>query len=108
MHLTITRQLKTAFIASAAAILLMSLAACGKSHKASPEDHQAARDRARSQAVELASKTDTMQMENILIEVRERETYLRTHGHDDVADTYIDTFLEVLDSVSPAISAQLR
>lgn len=108
----ITSQLHNAaasFAFPAAAIILTAVTAgCGKSGKATAEDLQAARNRARTQAVELASKTDTLLIENILIDVRERETFLRNHGHEDVADTYVETFLEVLDSVSPAIAAELH
>lgn len=49
-----------------------------------------------------------MRIENILLEVRERENYMRHHGYSDVADIYIETFLATLDSVSPAIAKELR
>lgn len=81
---------------------------CGNKGKASPEDLQAACNKARSLAIELSAQTDTMRIENILLEVRERENYMRHHGYSDVADVYIETFLATLDSVSPAIAKELR
>lgn len=84
------------------------LTGCTGSGKASPEDLETARERARSQALELVTLTDTMLMESMLIDVRERETYLRNHNMSDVADTYVETFLSTLDSVSPSIASELR
>ena len=62
----------------------------------------------KGKAIELSAQTDTMRIENILLEVRERENYMRHHGYSDVADIYIETFLATLDSVSPAIAKELR
>ena len=61
-------------------------------------------------AIELKADTslDTLRIESILIDVREREQRLRTKGHNRIADAYIESFLLTLDSVNPALAAELR
>lgn len=51
---------------------------------------------------------DTMEIENLLLDVREREHRLRARGHDKVADAYIKSFLATLDSVNPSLATALK
>lgn len=95
-------------LASIAVSVMMVCTSCGNAHKASPEDMQTARDKARSLAKEVAVQTDTLRIETLLIEVRERESALRKHGYEDVADTYLETFMATLDSLRPSLAAELQ
>lgn len=64
---------------------------------------------ARKQAQRLSEseKLNTIEIEKILIDVRVREQQLRQEGESLLADTYISTFLSTLDSVNPALRAEL-
>jgi len=83
---------------------------CNSKQRATPEELEAANAMARSRAMELkpVEKPDTMLIENILIDIRERETRLRANGHDDVADELIGTFLSTLDSINPSLANELK
>lgn len=89
--------------------LMQGCAGCG-SPKSSREELSAAQAAGHSRALELSADTtiDTLLIETTLLEVRERETRLRSHGHNDAADAYIASFLATLDSVNPNLAATLR
>ena len=63
----------------------------------------------REQAIRLAHSDtpDSLEMEKILIDVRVRENSLRREGEDELADRYIESFLSTLDSVNPALYAEI-
>lgn len=91
-------------------IAAIALTSCGDTREVQ-EQLTAARDMGHRRALELAADvvgTDTVMMTNTLIDVRERETRLRTRGHDKVADAYIISFLATLDSVNPSLAAAIR
>lgn len=94
---------------------LLLLAGCGKSEEK--------RDRAeveteRSEAISSARKaalrlspeniTDSIAMEKALVEVRVTEKQLRDEQENELADTYISTFLSTLDSVNPSLRRELH
>lgn len=62
------------------------------------------------QAIEFDEKMqlDTLTLETMLIDVSSKEATLRRHGHDKVADAYVESFLSTLDSVNPALSDMIR
>lgn len=64
---------------------------------------------ARSQAMQLSDerKLSTIEIEKIIIDVRVREQQLRKEGENQLANTYISTFLTTLDSVNPALHNEL-
>lgn len=74
------------------------------------EDMSAAREAGRQRAMELtpATAADTMLTEIKLLDVRERENRLRSQGLNQLADTYIESFLATLDSVNPQLAEHLR
>lgn len=69
------------------------------------DETRAARISGREQALRLAPAEglDSMEMEKILIDVRVRESDLRREGEESLADCYIESFLEALDSVNPSL-----
>lgn len=73
------------------------------------EENTAARIGGREQALRLAPSEDldSTSMERILIDVRVRENALRHEGEEELADTYIKSFLETLDSVNPALYSEI-
>ena len=93
----------------ALSFLLSGCSSCGSS-KSTDEELAAARNAGHSRAIELAegAATDTLFIENTLIDVRERETRLRATGHEDAADAYIESFLTTLDSVNPSLAIIIR
>ncbi|MCM1070343.1 MAG: hypothetical protein NC210_02750 [[Clostridium] fimetarium] len=91
------------------ALLALGVASCGESEKQKREE-TTARVLGRAQALELSADLplDSMEMEKQLIDVRSRESELRRRGHDRVADIYLEAFLSTLDSVNPALAAEIR
>ena len=92
-------------------LLLIASTSCSGGKKASSEDIANAAALGRERALELAPPAigqDTLAIESILLDVREREHRLRTRGYDRVADAYIEAFLATLDSVNPSLSQELR
>lgn len=89
--------------------LLPACSGCG-SAKSTAEEIAAARNAGYSRAIELSdgAATDTLFIENTLLDVRERETRLRSNGHGDAADAYIGSFIATLDSVNPSLASILR
>ncbi len=87
----------------------IALIGCSDS-KQMKENLEGARRMGQERAIELKADTslDTLRIESILIDVREREQRLRTKGHNRIADAYIESFLLKLDSVNPALAAELR
>lgn len=94
---------------AASALLVLGAASCGESVKQKREE-TTARVLGRAQALELSADLplDSIEMEKLLIDVRSRETELRRRGHDRVADIYLESFLAALDSVNPALAAEIR
>ena len=94
---------------AASALLALGAASCGESEKQKREE-TTARVLGRAQALELSADLplDSIEMEKLLIDVRSRETELRRLGHDRVADIYLESFLAALDSVNPALAAEIR
>ncbi len=94
---------------AASALLVLGAASCGESEKQKREE-TTARVLGRAQALELSADLplDSIEMEKLLIDVRSRETELRRRGHDWVADIYLESFLAALDSVNPALAAEIR
>ena len=93
------------------AAIIMTLAACNSGGiKVTKEDMSAAREAGRQRAMELtpATAADTMLTEIKLLDVRERENRLRSQGMNQLADTYIESFLATLDSVNPQLAEYLR
>lgn len=90
-------------------MLLLLLSCSGKSSRESREEMVNAAHYGREQALRLAPRNqpDTLEMENVLIEVRVTETRLREHGEDKIADEYITSFLSTLDSINPSLRAEL-
>lgn len=107
IHRKITRALTLAGVT--AAIFSTILQSCGDSRQTKENIAGAARI-GHDRALELAPerKLDTMQIESILIEVREREHHLRNLGENKVADAYITAFINTLDSINPSLAEQLR
>ena len=98
-------------VLACACAMLYGCTGCGTSRHASPEEMDAARLMAHTRAMELAPdqiQSDTLAIENALIDIRERETRLRSAGYDDVADEFIATFLTTLDSINPSLARELR
>lgn len=92
-------------------LLLIASTSCSTDKKASSEDIAKAAALGRERALELAPPAigqDTLAMESILLDVREREERLRRAGYNDMADSYIDGFLQTLDSVNPALASEIR
>lgn len=63
----------------------------------------------REHALKLApSETiDSMEMEKILIDVKVRESALRAEGEENLADSYIESFMATLDSVNPSLRSEI-
>lgn len=90
-------------------LLLIASTSCSGGKKASSEDIANAAALGRERALELAPPAigqDTLAIESILLDVREREE--RLAGYNDMADSYIDGFLQTLDSVNPALASEIR
>ena len=51
---------------------------------------------------------DNPSLQASLLDIRRREAALRSAGHPQAAEVYISTFLTTLDSVNPALAAELR
>ncbi len=98
--------------AFAIALITAGLHSCSgcSSHSTTQEERNGARDAGFNRALELAADVhpDTLTIEQVLLDVREREHRLRSAGYDEMADTYIDTFLATLDSVNPSLAAHLK
>lgn len=109
-HPAISRIITSIAIAAVILPALSAYSGCHGAHHASQEELAAAEQAGRTRALELTPElnSDTLALENALIDIRERETRLRTHGHDDVADIFIETFLTTLDSVNPALANELN
>lgn len=88
---------------------LVVATSCGD-HAKQEREENTARVLGRAQAMELSASVplDTIEMEKLLIDVRSREAELRLRGHGKVADVYLASFLETLDSVNPSLAAELR
>lgn len=101
-----TRALSSAGIT---VMIFTALQSCGDS-KQTKENIAGAARIGHERALELAPERniDIMQIESILIEVREREQHLRNLGENKVADAYIDAFINTLDSINPSLAEQLR
>lgn len=98
------------FLLSGLSFLLLSCSGSDSRPKAHVEDeNRAAVAYGRQQALRLAvtENPDSLEMEKILIDVRVRENTLRREGEDDLADSYISSFLATLDSVNPALYAEI-
>lgn len=95
------------------ASILSSCSSDNRSHADHQEEDQLAIDYGRIHALKLSvdsigdSPEDTIAMERVLIDVRVRETTLRNHGEDHLADIYIEAFLSTLDSVNPSLRSLL-
>lgn len=103
-------------------LLLPSCSSDSRSRKEHRQEEQLAVEYGRQAALRLAPDSlllpsrgrnaepeyDTIAMERVLIDVRVRETTLRKRGEEKLADIYIETFLTTLDSVNPALRAELR
>ena len=92
-------------------LLFIASTSCSTDKKASSEDIAKAAALGRERALELAPPAigqDTLAMESILLDVREREERLRRAGYNDLAEAYIDGFLQTLDSVNPALASEIR
>lgn len=89
---------------------MTSCSGCGGEKHATAEEINAAQTAGAARARELTPdmNSDTLALENALLDIRERETRLRSQGHDDVADTFIESFLATLDSVNPALAHDLH
>lgn len=94
--------------------LSLFLLSCSGSDSRRPKTHIEDENRAavaygRQQALRLAvtENPDSLEMEKILIDVRVRENTLRREGEDELADSYISSFLATLDSVNPALYAEI-
>lgn len=91
---------------------LIALPSCSNSKNATQSDYKDAADTGRELAIQLSADrhaaSDSVMLTSILIDVRAREASLRENGYDNVADTFIDSFLATLDSVNPSLRAQLR
>ena len=110
-HITMTTK-RRYFAAGMTAMLLAAAAfsSCGDS-RATQEQISAASDTGRQRALEFSPEaigTDTAAMTIMLLDVRERETRLRSNGHDKAADAYINAFLSTLDSVNPSLATEIR
>lgn len=92
-------------------LLFPSLLSCSDS-KEVKEQIATATIVGRERALELKNGApileDTMEIENLLLDVREREHRLRARGHNKVADAYIHSFLHTLDSVNPSLASALK
>lgn len=95
----------------AVSLSLLIGSGCSSDHRSRKEHRQEdalAVEYGREAALRLADVTDTIEMERILIDVRVRETTLRNRGEEKLADKYVETFLNTLDSVNPSLRAELR
>lgn len=94
-------------------VIAIIISACGGDGRTTAEiqaEHEAAARLGREQALRLIPSehiTDSIAMEATLIDVRVRETALRNEGEDELADTYIGSFLATLDSVNPSLADEL-
>lgn len=86
----------------------VALTGCGSKEKRNEID--TARRMGHSQAMELSDgiPLDSIEMEMLLIDVRTRETALRSRGHEKIADAYLESFLSTLDSVNPSLARSLK
>lgn len=98
-------------MANAAVVSCCILSACSGKYKASEADLNEARHLGAERARELSPaviKSDTLTVEQILIDVREREQRLRHAGYDDMADSYLSGFISALDSINPSLASELH
>ena len=106
---TLSRKHMLPAIALWAVAALTALSAGCSSGHASKSDLRHARANGHERALEFSNLAmDTLRMEMLLLDIRERETRLRANGYDDAADAFIESFLATLDSVQPALAAELR
>ena len=92
-------------------LLFIASTSCSTDKIASSEDISNAAALGCERALELAPPAigqDTLAMESILLDVREREERLRRAGYNDMADSYIDGFIQTLDSVNPSLASEIR
>lgn len=87
---------------------LTSCSKCGSGRRATSAELIEAQTMGRQRAINLVGVTDTLALEQELLDIRAREHALRTKGYDDVADSFIDSFTATLDSVCPALAAELH
>lgn len=89
-------------------LTVITLSACESGKQ--KEENAAARAMGHAQAVDLAAtiQRDSLDAETLIIDVRARESELRRRGAQRVADCYIDSFLETLDSIAPDLAMELR
>lgn len=96
------------FIAALIPAAFLTVACSGKEEHR--QENNLAEDMGRKQALELSEEIagDTLRAELLIIDVRAREAELRRRGAGKVADSYIGSFLHTLDSVNPALAAELQ
>lgn len=90
---------------------LIASTSCSGDKRASSEEIAKATSLGRERALELAPTVigcDTLAIEHTILDVREREERLRRAGYNDMADSYIDGFLQTLDSVNPSLASEIR
>ncbi len=109
MKTSTTKLTRALVLAGITATIFPALLSCGDSRQ-TKENIAGATRIGHERALELAParKLDTMQIESILIEVREREHHLRNLGENKVADAYINAFINTLDSINPQLAEQLH
>lgn len=101
-------KIKIKLIAALIPAALLTVACSGKEEHR--QESNLAEDMGRKQAIELSEEIsgDTLRTELLIIDVRAREAELRRRGAGKVADSYIGSFLHTLDSVNPALAAELQ
>lgn len=104
------RRMRLALILPAVASLMALFSTACSSGHATKGELRHARENGHERAMEFknTTKMDTLTMEMHLLDIRERETRLRANGYDDAADAFIESFLATLDSVNPALAAELK
>lgn len=97
------------YILLSALLAVASACSSGRSSDEKQTESEVARRYGREQALRLQSTEDmdTIEMEKILIDVKVRETTLRRHGEEELADSYIEAFIATLDSVNPRLCAEI-
>ena len=80
-------------------------AACSAGRQRALALHPDSIARTAPRGVEMA---DNPALQSTLLDIRRREAALREAGHPRAAEAYISSFLATLDSVNPALAADLR
>ena len=80
-------------------------AACSAGRQRALALHPDSIARTAPRGVEMA---DNPALQSTLLDIRRREAALRESGHPRAAEAYISSFLATLDSVNPALAADLR